>query len=118
VIAVAISLNILIALFCFYVAWRLWRLQQTLSTIADALLIYERNTHNTLNPDVIPPAILLGQSGTARLRQHYARWQRQLQQLRKFMFIIGLLPSMGRRLRGFSQAGHRTMASPRTKRYR
>jgi hypothetical protein len=118
VIAVAISLNILIALFCFYVAWRLWRLQQTLAEIADALLRYERSTHNTLNPDVIPPAILLGQRGTARLRQQYARLQRQLQQLRKFIFIIGLLPTMRRRLSYFSQVGHGEMAAPRSKRYR
>jgi hypothetical protein len=117
VIAVAISLNILIALFCFYVAWRLWRLQHTLSAIADSLLSWERSTHRVLNPEVIPPAILLGQSGTARLRSQYANLQRQLQQLRKVMYLVSLLPMVGRRLSRFSKTGGRSMASYRAKRY-
>lgn len=95
-IAVAVSLNLVIALFCFYVAWRLWRLTQTLGAVADALTNWERNTHNTLNPAVIPPAILLGQRGTAQLRGRYAQLQRQLQRLQQAIALVGLLPLANR----------------------
>jgi hypothetical protein len=96
VVAVAVSLNLVIALFCFYVAWRLWRLTQTLGAVADALVTWERNTHNTLNPTVIPPAILLGQSGTARLRGRYAQLQIQLQRLQQVMALASMLPLASR----------------------
>lgn len=95
-IAVAIGLNIIIALFGFYVAWRLWRLGLVLSNIADSLVLWERNTHNVLNPTVIPPAIRLGQTGTARLRRQYAQLQLQVQRLRQLMAVVSLLPLVGR----------------------
>ncbi|MBE9158025.1 hypothetical protein IQ265_14495 [Nodosilinea sp. LEGE 06152] len=95
-IAVAVSLNLVIALFCFYVAWRVWRLSKTLGAVADALVNWERNTHNVLNPAVVPPAILRGQSGTAYLRQSYGLLQFQLQRLEQVMGIVGLLPMANR----------------------
>jgi hypothetical protein len=96
VIAVAVSLNLGIAVFCFYVAWRLWRLTQTLGAAADALVSWERSTHNTINPAVVPTAILRGQSGTAHLRQRYGQLQRQLQRLEQVMAVVGLLPMASR----------------------
>ncbi len=110
-IAVAVSLNLAIALFCFYVAWRLWRLAQTLGAVADAMVVWERSTHKTLNPAVIPPAILLGQRGTARLRGRYAQLQRQLQQLQQVVAVVSLIPMASRwvgldiRPRWFSPGG-------------
>ncbi|WP_052049463.1 hypothetical protein [Leptolyngbya sp. KIOST-1] len=98
-IAVAVSLNVVIALFCFYVAWRLWRLSKTLGAVADALVNWERNTHNVLDPVVIPPAILRGQSGTAYLRQNYSLLQFQIQRLEQVMGIVGLFPMANRWLR-------------------
>ena len=95
-ITVAVSLNLVIALFCFYVAWRLWRLSKTLGAVADSLVIWERNTHGTLNPAVIPPAILLGQSGTARLRGRYAQLHLQLRRLQQVLAVISMLPSASR----------------------
>lgn len=95
-IAVAISLNLGIALFCFYVAWRLWRLTHSLGAVADALVNWERNTHNTLDSTVIPPAILLGQSGTARLRGSYGQLSRQLSRLQQVMALVSLLPLASR----------------------
>jgi hypothetical protein len=100
VIAVAITLNLAIALFCFYVAWRLWRLSKTLGAVADALVLWERNTHRTLNPAVVPPAILQGQAGTAQLRLRYGQLQRQLQLLDQGMAVVGLLPMAHRWLQG------------------
>ncbi|MGB3309522.1 MAG: hypothetical protein WBG32_13110 [Nodosilinea sp.] len=95
-IAVAVSLNLVIALFCFYVAWRVWRLSKTLGAVADALVSWERNTHKVLNPVVVPPAILRGQSGTAYLRQSYSLLQFQLQRLEQVMGLVGLLPMANR----------------------
>ncbi|MGF1571103.1 MAG: hypothetical protein ACFCVD_24005 [Nodosilinea sp.] len=97
-IAFAITLNVVIALFCLYVAWRLWKLGRTLGAIADSFVNWERNTHNVLNPEVVPPAILLGRTGTARLRRQYAQLQGQTQRLRQVLLIVSLLPGLGRRL--------------------
>lgn len=98
-IAVAVSLNLVIALFCFYVAWRVWRLSKTLGAVADSLASWERSAHNILNPAVIPPAILRGQSGTAYLRQSYGLLQFQLQRLEQVMGVVRLLPMANRWLR-------------------
>ena len=95
-IAVAVSLNLVLALFCFYVAWRVWQLSKSLGAVADALTTWERNTHNTLNPIVIPPAILRGQASTAYLRQRYSLLQLQLQRLQQLMAMVGLLPQANR----------------------
>lgn len=95
-IAVAVSLNLVIALFCFYVAWRLWRLSKTLGAVADALMNWDRSANNILDPIVVPPAILLGQSGTASLRQRYSLLQLQRQRLGQLMAVVGLLPMASR----------------------
>lgn len=118
-IAVAVSLNLGIALFCFYLTWRLWRLAQTLGAVADSLVSWERSTHNTLNPAVIPPAILLGQRGTARLRGRYAQLQRQLHQLQQVVSVMRLIPMasrwvrLGPRPRRFSPRGQVARAKKR-----
>lgn len=99
-IAVAVGLNLIIALFCFYVAWRLWRLSKTLGAVADALTNWDRNANFILDPAVVPPAILLGQTGTANLRQRYSRLQLQAQRLEQLMAVVGLLPMASRWLGG------------------
>jgi hypothetical protein len=99
VIALAVSLNLVVALFCFYVAWRLWRLSKTLGAAADALVNWDRKAHKILDPAVIPPAILRGQSGTAYLRQSYSLLQFQLLRLEQVMGIVNLLPMANRWIR-------------------
>lgn len=111
-IAVAVTLNLVIALFCFYVAWRLWRLSKSLGAAADALTNWERNTHATINPLVVPPIIMRGQTGTARLRLRYSRLQTQLQRLEQVMAVAGLLPMASRWL---EIAGRRRLGSARSK---
>jgi hypothetical protein len=104
VIAFVIGLNVTFALFGFYVAWRLWQIKQALAAAADAVLQWEYNTHRGLNPEVTPKAILLGQQGTAALRQRYASVQRQLQQLQRIfaVFLMGLRVLQPLRRRGRS----------------
>lgn len=95
-IAVAVTLNLVIALFCFYVAWRLWRLSKSLGAAADALTKWDYQAHRILNPDRVPPAILRGQTGTAALRRNYSQLQLQLQRLEQVRAVVGLLPMAGR----------------------
>lgn len=109
-IAVAVGLNLVIALFCFYVAWRLWRLSKTLGAVADALVNWDRNANYILDPAVVPPAILLGQMGTASLRQRYSRLQLQVQRLEQLMAVVGLLPMASRWL----GAGRRRLSARNT----
>lgn len=106
-IAVAVSLNLVVALFCFYVAWRLWRLSKSLGAAADALTRWDPQAHRILNPELIPPAILRGQTGTAGLRQRYGLLQLQLLRLEQLMAIVGYLPMAGRWL-GVTRSARRT----------
>jgi heme/copper-type cytochrome/quinol oxidase subunit 2 len=112
VIAVAVTLNLVVALFCFYVAWRLWRLSKSLGAAADALTNWERSTRIIINPVVIPPIIMRGQAGTARLRLRYSQLQTQLQRLEQVMAVASLLPMASRWL---GVAGRRRLGPSRSK---
>ncbi|MBE7381086.1 MAG: hypothetical protein F6J95_006720 [Leptolyngbya sp. SIO1E4] len=102
-IQVVIGLNIAIALFGFYVAWRIWRVRQALAGFAVMLAAWERHTHWALNPDRTPDLILRGQQATASLRERYGRLEAQLQQFRRILALallgLRLLRSGGRRRR-------------------
>lgn len=95
-IAIAVGLNILIALFGFYLAWRVWRLKTALGGVADALGRWEQNAHHSLDPEVLPPVILQGQRGTASLRYQYALLQLRLRQLQQVLVLVSFLPMAGR----------------------
>lgn len=90
-----IALNVLIALGCLFVAWQLWQIRRTLSQVADALLIYERNTHDVLYG--APEAILQGQTGTHQLRQQYQTLAPQLQKFQQLLSLLGLGLSLWQR---------------------
>ena len=89
-IQLVIGINIAIALFGFYIAWRIWLVKRALTTAAIALTAWERNTHRVLNPERTPDRLLRGQRATASLREKYVRLDYQLQQLRK-IFAIALI---------------------------
>lgn len=103
VIAIAVSLNILIALFGFYLAWRVWRLKQTLGGVTEALTRWEQNAHSGLNPGTLPPAILQGKRNTAGLRYRYAQLQVQIRQLQQVLALVSFLPLAGRWARRLHQ---------------
>jgi hypothetical protein len=90
VIQLVISLNIAIALFGFYLAWRIWRVKRVLTAATVALTAWERNTHRALNPDITPALILRGQIATASLRDRYARLEKQLYQLQRIFSLASL----------------------------
>jgi hypothetical protein len=102
-IAVAIGLNLLLALGCCYGAWWFWRWRLTLGAIADTLAHWERRTHTTLDPSWVPQIILQGQRGTAQVRHQYQQLNQQLQRLRQLLFLLSLVPRIGRRVRPFIQ---------------
>jgi hypothetical protein len=85
---VVVGLNVILALFCFYVAWRTWQLRQALSSAADALIAAEESTHNVLHN--APEAILNGQIGTRQLRQSYRQLEPKFQQVRQALLLISV----------------------------
>jgi hypothetical protein len=103
VIILVICINITIALLCGYFAWQVWQVRKTLAEVADTVLVWEQNTHATLDPAVTPATILQSQQGIAQTRQSYAQLQRQVQQLQRLIALIGgggqILRSLRRRRR-------------------
>jgi hypothetical protein len=96
VVITVVSLNILIALLGFYVAWRLWRLKISLSGVADALLRWEQNARHSLDPATTPAAILTGQQKTASLRYQYAQLQVQVHRVRQVLKLLSFVPVVSR----------------------
>lgn len=107
-----VVVNVLLALFCFYVAWQVWQLRRALSQAADALLAAEKNTHNVLYG--APQAILGGQVGTRQLRQQYQQLKPKYQQVRQALTLLSLGNTIlrGRFARSISQP-RRLMKSSR-----
>ena len=83
-----IVINLLIALFCLYAAWKVWRWGKNLSIAADALVRAEQSTHAVLSG--APEAISRGQSGTQQLRQQYRQLEFQIQQAQQILALTGL----------------------------
>jgi len=112
---VIISLNLLIALIGFYVAWKVWRLRQTLAKVADILIAAERNTDNVLHG--APQAIIRGQLGIYQLRQSYLKSGPQLQRVRRALLLLGLGRSLvqqpNRFIRSLSRRSHRSILKNR-----
>lgn len=89
-IKLVIGLNIAIALFGFYLAWRIWRVKRVLTSATVALTSWERSLHQALNTDNLPTSLLQTRRATALTRKRYARLLAQLQQLQR-IFAIALL---------------------------
>lgn len=88
VVLCVIALNVVIALMGFYLAWRIWQVKQVLSVTVRNLTVWERSTHRVLNPEVTPQNILMGRSGIAALRSHYAQLQQQIEQLQRILGVV------------------------------
>ncbi len=103
VVQFVIGVNCAIALFGFFVAWRIWQIKRALTQATIALTAWEQTVHRALNPDLLPPYLLQGQHATAELRDRYARLHAQLQQLNRIFSLARIafkvLPLPHRRLR-------------------
>ncbi|NDJ18257.1 hypothetical protein [Myxacorys almedinensis] len=87
-VAIVVVINLLIALFGFWLACKVWRLRRTLSQAADAIALAERNTHHVLGN--APTAILRGQLGTQELRQTYQQLQPKVRQAQQALALLSL----------------------------
>ena len=87
-IATVAILNVMIALFCFYMAFRIWKVRRTLTRVADTLLVVERRTHAALHN--APEAILQGRVSSRQARQTYQQLEVQLQRARQALALLGL----------------------------
>ncbi|MBO1346300.1 MAG: hypothetical protein EBE86_002345 [Hormoscilla sp. GUM202] len=92
---IVIALNLLISLLCLFVAFRVWRLRQTLSRVADALISAELETHAILHP--APHSIIKGQRGTSALRRQYRSLMNQVKQVQQILAIVSLVLGVGHR---------------------
>lgn len=87
-VAVVITLNLLIATGCWYVAWRVWKLRSALSKAADAMISAERATHRVLSG--APQGIGKGETGVHKLRQQYRLLEMKLLRVQKILKLLGL----------------------------
>ena len=95
-VTTVVVINTLISLILFYIAWRVWKLKQSIGCIADKLNAYERHTHAVLYK--APENIEISQQKIHSLRQGNEKLQVQIQQVRQ---IISLL-LLGKRFWGGS----------------
>lgn len=85
-ITVVVIINISIALFNFYLAWRIWKIRRRIAQAAKVIAKAERSTYNVLH--AAPNVISRGQKGTSALRDRYSQLAVQIQRLQQ---ILGLL---------------------------
>ncbi|MFB2834642.1 hypothetical protein [Floridanema evergladense] len=85
-IVIVIAINILIALFNFYLAWRIWKIRRTIAGATRAILAADRNTYNVLHS--APKTISVGQKGANTLREQYQKLEIQLEKLGQVLGIL------------------------------
>lgn len=78
--------NASMALFCFYVAWHLWRFQQILAQVARILFKVAQSTDRVM--PMAPKAILSGQLGSRQLSDRYQLLEFYLQRIQKILALI------------------------------
>lgn len=83
-----IVLNLVIALYGFYLTWQMWNLRRTFSQAADSLILAEQNTHNVLNG--APEAIESKGGSIRQFHQNYRALEPKLQQAQKALAVIGM----------------------------
>lgn len=103
-VTVVLIFNLLMALLCGYVAWRVWQLRNALAKIADALTVAEQTTHEILWD--APQGIAQQQIRTYQLRQDYTRLILQLQKTQQVLALLGLGQLVLRRYQRNSKNSH------------
>lgn len=87
-LTLVVMFNLLLALGCFYLAWKVWQLRRAIAAVTNALLTAERNTHAVLHG--APNAILKGQVGTHQLRRSYQKLEPQYRQVKQALALLSL----------------------------
>lgn len=89
-----VTVNVLIALINFYLAWRIWKLRLSIAAVADTLNQVERKIYNIFNP--APKKISIGRVGTSNIRKKYRQLETQLLRLQQVFTLLSLVPKLGR----------------------
>ncbi|NEQ77874.1 MAG: hypothetical protein F6K23_35595 [Okeania sp. SIO2C9] len=90
-----IELNIFISIFCFYLAWRIWKVRQTLLQVEQTLNLIDNCTNKILGKT--PEFFQLHQQKINQLRQLYKQLDLQVQQVKQIMAMLWLLRTIWHR---------------------
>ncbi|NEP77574.1 MAG: hypothetical protein F6K17_27185 [Okeania sp. SIO3C4] len=90
-----IELNIVISIFCFYLAWRIWKVRQTLLQVQQTLNLINICTSKVL--EQTPEIFQLHQQKINQLRQLYKQLDLQVQQVKQIMAMLWLLRTIWHR---------------------
>ncbi|MEQ8469477.1 hypothetical protein [Coleofasciculus sp. E1-EBD-02] len=88
-LTVVVILNLLISLFGFYLAWRIWKLRRVLAAAADIVARAEQSTYRVLHG--APQAISRGQIGVHGLKKRYQQLEFQLQRVQRVLMVLGFI---------------------------
>lgn len=108
-LTVVVILNLLISLFGFYLAWRIWKLRRVLAAAADIVARAEQSTYRVLHG--APQAISRGQIGVHGLKKRYQQLEFQLQRVQRVLMVLGFIQKTyqsRRRRRGKRSPGKRS----------
>lgn len=94
-IAIVITINIIIALFNFYLAWQIWKIRRSIAGATKAIIAADRNTYNVLHE--APKTIIIGQKGTNSLREQYQKLEIQLEKLGQVLGILNFTQQFWRK---------------------
>lgn len=96
-IVIVITLNLIITIFNFYLAVKLWQLRKLLALITSALINCENYLYYVF---LITPQILQKeQTNIYHFRQRYQLWQLQLQKIKQMIVLLNWLYRIWRRYR-------------------
>jgi hypothetical protein len=87
-LTVVLIINVMMALFCMIIAWRVWILRRVFRQAADALITAEKSTHAVLYR--APESIYNGQMSVHQLREQYQQLEPQLRQARQLLTLLSL----------------------------
>jgi hypothetical protein len=103
-VLVVVAVNLGLALGGLYLAWHLWRLKQAWAILAESLITWERDLHDTL---ALTADLDLSRQQLLSLRQQYIILQRWLGYLPYLRQGLKLMMGMGLKHRKrFRRRGH------------
>lgn len=87
-----IVLDGLIAGFCFYLAWRLWKWRLALSRLVIALDLWTLRIQAAMNAEHAAQSVISTHRMTASLHRRYTCLDSQLRLMREILKGLGLIP--------------------------
>ncbi len=91
-----IEVNIIISIFGFYLAWRIWRFRQILLKVERNLSLIDNCSNNILTKT--PELLQIRLERVNQLRQLYQQLNVQIQQIHKVIAMFWLLRNLWHRL--------------------